>query len=246
MEIDVALVPQAARPADPAVFIVVDEIRASTTITTLLDIGCADIYIEGALVAARQRGRETGSILVGERHLRRPAGFDFANSPLILARAGVRGRSAVLSTTNGTAILKMLRRSGHVLVGCLRNARACGAAAVRLAEAQGVGIRVVCAGRLRRFVMEDAVAAGVIVTRIVEAADARGIETNLTDPARVAVRLRDGYPDTLTALLDSDGGRVLREIGQEEDIPFCAEVDVTDTVPTLRDGNPMRIERLQL
>jgi 2-phosphosulfolactate phosphatase len=246
MEIDVALVPQAARPADPAVFIVVDEIRASTTITTLLDIGCVDIYIEGALVSARQRGRETGSILVGERHLRRPAGFDFANSPLILARAGVQGRSAVLSTTNGTAILKMLRRSGHVLVGCLRNARACGAAAVRLAEAQGVGIRVVCAGRLRRFVMEDAVAAGVIVTRIVEAADARGIETNLTDPARVAVRLRGGYPDTLTALLDSDGGRVLREIGQEEDIPFCAEVDVTDTVPTLRDGNPMRIERLQL
>jgi 2-phosphosulfolactate phosphatase len=116
---------------------------------------------------------------------------------------------------------------------------------VRLAEAKGVGIRVVCAGRLRRFVQEDAVAAGVIVSRIVEAAAARGIETNLTDAARVAIRLRDAYPNTLTALLDSDGGRVLREIGQEEDIPFCAEVDVTHTVPILRDGNPMRIERLQ-
>jgi 2-phosphosulfolactate phosphatase len=245
MDIDVALVPQAARPDDPAVFIVVDEIRASTTITTLLDIGCSDIFIEGALVAARRRGRETGSILVGERHLRRPAGFDFANSPMVLARAGVHGRSAVLSTTNGTAILKMLRRSEHVLVGCLRNAQTCGGAAVRLAEAQGVGIRVVCAGRLRRFVLEDAVAAGVIVSRIVEAAAARGIDTSLTDAARVAVRLSDAYPDTLTALLDSDGGRVLREIGQEEDIPFCAEVDVTDTVPILRDGDPMRIERLQ-
>ena len=246
MDIDVALVPQAARPADPAVFIVVDEIRASTTITTLLDIGCPDIYIEGALVAARRRGRETGSILVGERHLQRPPGFDFANSPLALARAGVRGRSVVLSTTNGTAILKMLRGSENVLVGCLRNARACGMVAVRLAEAQGVGIRVVCAGRLRRFVMEDAVAAGVIVTRIVEAAEARGIATNPTDAARVAVRVREGYTDTLTALLDSDGGRVLREIGQQEDIPFCAEVDMTDTVPILRDGDPMRIERLKL
>ena len=245
MDIDVALVPQAARPADPATFIVVDEIRTSTTITTLLDIGCSDIYIEGALSAARRRGRETGSILVGERHLRRPAGFDFANSPLALARAGVQGRGVVLSTTNGTAILKMLRRSEYVLVGCLRNARACGGAAVRLAEARGVGIRVVCAGRLRRFVLEDAVAAGVIVTRIVEAADARGIGTNLTDAARVAVSMSNSYPDTLTALLDSDGGRVLREIGQEEDIPFCAEVDVTDTVPILRDGSRMRIERLQ-
>jgi 2-phosphosulfolactate phosphatase len=246
VDIDVALVPQVARPDDPAVFIVVDEIRASTTITTLLDLGCSDIYIEGALEAARRRGRETGSILVGERHLRRPAGFDFTNSPMMLARAGVHGGSAVLSTANGTAMLRMLRRSRHVLVGCLRNARACGEAAVRLAEAQGVGIRVVCAGRLRRFVQEDAVAAGVIVSRIVEAAAARGIETNLTDAAMVAVRLRDAYPDTLTALLDSDGVRVLREIGQEEDIPFCAEVDMTDTVPILRGGSPMRIERLRL
>jgi 2-phosphosulfolactate phosphatase len=245
MDIDVALVPQAARPDDPAIFIVVDEIRASTTITTLFDLGCSDIFIEGALAAARRRGRETGSILVGERHLRRPAGFDFANSPMALARGGVHGGSVVLSTTNGTAILKMLRGSEYVLVGCLRNARACGGAAFRLAEARGLGIRVVCAGRLRRFVLEDAVAAGVIVSRIVEAAAARGIEANLTDAARVAVRLSGAYPDTLTALLDSDGGRILREMGQEEDVPFCAEVDVTDAVPILRDGDPMRIERLR-
>ncbi len=244
MEIDVALVPQAARPADPVVFIVTDQIRASTTLTTLLDIGCSGVYIEGSLAAARRLGRETGSILIGERHLLRPAGFDFPNSPMALTRAGVRGKSAVLSTTNGTAILRMVRHSNSALVGCLRNARACGAAAVRLAETRGTGIRVICAGRQRRFNIEDAVAAGVIVQRIVEAASSRGIATTLTDAAHAAVRLRDGYPDTLTALLDSEGGRVLQQIGEEEDIPFCAEVDRTDTVPVLRGGNPMRIERL--
>jgi 2-phosphosulfolactate phosphatase len=243
MEIDVALMPQAARLAEPAVFIVIDEIRASTTITTLLDLGCSDIYIEGALVAARQLGRRTGSILVGERHLRRPAGFD--NSPTVLSRAGVHGRNAVLSTTNGTAILQMLRASAPVLVGCLRNARACGEVALGLARTAGLGIRVVCAGQRRRFVLEDAVAAGVIVMRIVTAASAVGLGTDLTDAAKAAVRLRDSYPDTLTALLDSDGGRALREIGQEEDTPFCAEVDVTATVPILRDGRPLRVERLR-
>jgi 2-phosphosulfolactate phosphatase len=245
LDVDVALVPQVAWPAEPVVFVVVDEIRASTTITMLLDVGCSDIYLESALDAARRRGRETGSILVGERHLRRPAGFDFANSPMVLARAGVEGRSVVLSTTNGIALLKMLRRSEHVLVGCLRNARACADAAVRLAEARGVGIRVVCAGRLRHFVLEDAVTAGVIVTRIVEAAGMRGIDADLTDAARVATRLGDAYPDLLAALLDSDGGRVLQSIGEAEDIPFCAEVDVSTTVPILRDGSPMQIERLE-
>jgi phosphosulfolactate phosphohydrolase-like enzyme len=49
----------------------------------------------------------------------------------------------------------------------------------------------------------------------------------------------------LTALLDSDGGRTLQAIGEAEDIPFCAQLDVTDTVPILRDGKPMQIERLQ-
>ena len=181
MDIDVALVPQAARPDDPAVFIVTDEIRASTTITTLFDLGCSDIYIEGALDAARRRGRETGSIILGERHLRRPAGFDFANPRWRWRGRGSHGGSAVLSTTNGTAILKMLRRSEYVLVGCLRNARACGGAALQLAQARGTGIRVVCAGRLRRFVLEDAVAAGVIVSRIVEAAaDAASRRTSRT------------------------------------------------------------------
>ena len=55
-----------------------------------------------------------------------------------------------------------------MLVGCLRNARAVAAAAVGLARAAGPdgSIQVVCAGRLGRFVPEDAVAAGVIVGRI--------------------------------------------------------------------------------
>jgi 2-phosphosulfolactate phosphatase len=246
MDIDVALVPQAARLDDPAIFIVVDEIRASTTMVALLDFGCTDVYVEGNLDVARRLGRETGSIVLGERHLRRPAGFDFANSPTALSRAGISGGGAVLSTTNGTAILKMLRRSEVVLVGCLRNARACGLAAFRLAEARGVGVRVVCAGQRRRFVLEDAIAAGVIVARVVEAAAAGGVGANLSDAARAAIRLGEDYPDTLAALIDSDGGRTLQAIGEAEDIAFCAEVDVTDTVPMLRDGRPMRIERLRL
>ncbi len=246
MEIDVALVPQSARPADPAVFVVVDEIRASTTLTTLLDIGCGPIYVEGALAAARRLGRETGSVLVGERHLRRPPGFDFANSPTLLTNAGVAGRGVVLSTTNGTAVLKMVHGSGQVIVGCLRNARACAAAAVRLAAARETGIRIVCAGRQRRFNLEDAVAAGVIVMRVAEEANARGIETSFTDAACASVKLAGSYPDTLSALLDSEGGKTLQAIDEAEDIPFCAEVDVTETVPVLRDGTFLRVERLQI
>jgi len=244
MQVDVALVPQIARPDEPAVFIVIDEIRASTTLTTLLDLDCSPVYVEGSLDVCRRLKRRLGATLVGERRVRLPAGFDYMNSPMQLVAGGLRGGCVAVSTSNGTAMLKMLRRSEHVLVGCLRNARACGEAAVALAQSSGAGIRIVCAGRLRRFVLEDALAAGVVVDRIVAAAGVRGIDVELTDAAAMALRLPRVYPDTLQALTEADGGRVLRAVGQGQDLPFCAEIDVTATVPVLRDGNPMRIERL--
>ncbi len=240
MEIDVALVPAAARAAGASALIVVDEIRASTTITAVLDAGVSDLLLSAGIAPAIRLARATGSLVAGEYHARKPDGFDFDNSPTALVRADLRGRSLVLSTTNGTAILRRLRGSPNVLVGCLRNARACAAAAVRLAGADAHRILVVCAGREGRFVLEDAVAAGVIVTRLAETIEAAGREARLTDAAKAAVFLRASYPDLPTALEASDGGDTLRQIGQAEDTPFCAEEDMSTTVAIVRHGPPMR------
>ena len=246
MKIDVALVPQTARVAPGRVLIVIDQIRASTTITTVLDLGCTDHFLAGDVRAARRLGRLTGSLIAGERLARKPPGFDFDNSPSELARAGLGGRSLVLSTTNGTAVLRRFRAADAVLVGCLRNARAVAAAAVGLARASGPdgSVQVVCAGRLGRFVIEDAVAAGVIVGRIAEVLGDDGEPAVLTDAAVAAVRLRASFPDLLAAMAQSDGGATLREIGQPDDIAFCAEEDASSTVPRLVAGEPMRIVAL--
>ena len=243
MKIDVALVPQAARVAPGRVLIVIDQIRASTTITTVLDCGVSDLFIAGDVRMARRLGRLTGSLIAGERLARKPPGFDFDNSPTELAEAALGGRGLVLSTTNGTAILRRFRSADAVLVGCLRNARAVAGVAVGLAHAMGPdgSVHVICAGRLGRFVIEDAVAAGVIVGRIVEVLDDTGQPTELTDGAAAAVRLRASFPDLLTAMTQSDGGATLREIGRPEDIAFCADEDASITVPRLVSGDPMRI-----
>ena len=247
MEIDVALVPGEARPSRAGVRIVIDEIRASTTITTLLDLGCRDLTIAGAVGVAKRWAATTGSLLAGERHALRPPGFDFDNSPTVLSRSHdrIRGRSVVLCTTNGTAVLRRLRGRGRILVGCIRNASACAEAAVELAIAEGCAIQVVCAGQQGRFNIDDAVAAGVIAGRIRDALRAAGRAAELTDPATAAIRLRESYPDLLTALRESEGGRTLRRIGQEEDTAFCAEEDASTTVPEYLDGTPPRIGRFE-
>jgi 2-phosphosulfolactate phosphatase len=246
VQIDVALVPAEARPSTAGVRIVIDEIRASTTITTLLDLGCSDLYISGAVDAAKRLAAATGSLLAGERHALRPPGFDYDNSPTILSRAAdrIRGRGVILCTTNGTAVLRSLTGRGRILVGCIRNASAVAHAAVDLALAEGSDVQVVCAGQQGRFNIDDAVAAGVIVGRMRDRLAGSGAAFELTDPADAAVRLRESYPDLLTALILSEGGRTLRRIGQEDDIAFCAAEDASSTVPEFLDGSPARIGRL--
>ncbi len=243
--------------------VVIDQIRASTTLTTLLDLGCPQVYRAGTVAEARRLAARTRGLLAGEYHARKPEGFDFDNSPSELRRgaARLRERSVVLCTANGTAVLTAVRAASRVLIGCLRNARACARAAISTAAAVDTAplsrrvepqpalpatphVQLVCAGRQGRFALEDAIAAGVIAGRIVEAARASGRAVSLTDGAEAALRLRASQPDLLQAMAGSMGGRTLREIGHLEDIELCAREDETGTVPVLRAGPPMLVERL--
>ena len=184
--------------------------------------------------------RETGSLMAGEFHAVKPPEFDFDNSPSELLGADLRDRSVVLSTTNGTAVIDRLRRTEPVLVGCIRNATAVAAAAMTLAGEGSGTVRIVCAGREGMFVLDDAVAAGLIAARLAEAAAVAGAVTDLTDAAKAAMRLRASWPTLLGALDASDGGATLRRIGRPEDIAFCAVEDRTSTVPVIRYDGCMR------
>jgi 2-phosphosulfolactate phosphatase len=245
LEVDVALVPSLARSWRPAVCLVVDQLRASTTIVTALDLGCAELLLAVTLAEARRLGRERGSLLVGERRGLTPRGFDANNSPAELIAMDLRGRSVVLSTSNGTPELCRASAMPATLVACLANAGACAAAAVDLAGSLGVGIGVVCAGTLGQLTLDDVYAAGVVVERTVEAARARGVDVRLGDGAWAARRLASTYADPLAALDESRTGLLVHEIGAEADLELCARVDVSATVPILRPGSPLRIERLE-
>lgn len=244
MDIDVALVPDQASAWRTAVCVVIDEIRASSTITVLLDLGCTQLYLTAGLQHARRLARETGSLLAGERHGLRPRAFDFNNSPSELSRAGIRGRSVVLCTMNGTNVLSRLRHMPAALVGCTLNARASAEAAVDLAVALDASLGVVCAGQQGEFALDDAIAAGFIVDGMVDALQIRGDRPRLTDAARAASRLRACYPSVMAAFHDSDAWQMLHDIGAPEDLELCAGIDATRTVGILRDGPALRIERL--
>jgi len=239
--IDVALMPSAARVIPGRVVIVIDQIRASTTITTALDLGCSELVLAGDVETARRLRLEHGHLLAGEQQAVKPADFDFDNSPSELSRSDMRGRGLVLCSTNGTAVVARLRTADTLLIGCLRNARAVAGAALRVAGATG-SIQAVCCGTEGAFALDDAVAAGVIVGRIGELAAGIGRQVELSDAARAAVMISRSFPSLLAAMTDSAGGRTLVRVGARDDIGFCAEVDASEAAPILVPGDLLRIE----
>ena len=211
--IDVAFTPADVRATQ--VTVVVDVLRASSTIVAALAAGYARVLCAGDVEQAR-RLRGPGRELAGERECRRIEGFDHGNSPREFE--GTRTGDLVLCTTNGTpAILAAVAASDYVLVGSLNNLDGLVAAVPA-----GANTTVVCAGTNGRFALEDAYTAGRIVGRL---------EGTLSDAAQASLRLASAYDQPLTALAESADPAALRATGQEDDIARCARVSVHATVP---------------
>ncbi len=108
------------------VAIVIDVIRATTTLAVVFDRGCARVLVAGDIPEARAfvAGHPGRYLLAGESGGLRPPGFDFGNSPVELASAPLAGRELVFCTTNGTRALRASAGARAILAGSLRNAEA--------------------------------------------------------------------------------------------------------------------------
>lgn len=219
MRVHVAFTPDESAAAPTGV--VVDVIRATSTICQALASGYERVLCAAEVDDARALRAELGATLGGERLGVRIEGFDLGNSP----REYLEPRSPALamSTTNGTrAIVTAAARCERVLVGSLLNLGAC----VRAALAHGEDVAVFCAGVKGAFALDDAYVAG----RIAELLGAQR-----SDAAEAAVRLARSYGSAEEAFRQSRSGRNLIDHGPalEADIPYCARESVLEVVPRL-------------
>ena len=213
--IDVAFLGTAVRPAATAV--VIDVLRATSTITLALASGYERVLVAGSIDEARAL-RTPERTLAGEVGCARAPGFDLGNSPEETLEP--RGAELVLATTNGApAIVTAAASSDEVLVASLLNMDA--------VLAQLVGredILLVCAGTDGAVSMEDVYLAGRLSARL---------EGERSDAARIAEAVAAAYPNPVDALEASAGAVGLRREGLESDIAFCARESIVDTVPRL-------------
>lgn len=220
----VALTPRDAAPA--RVVVVVDCIRATSTIAQALASGYEAVVCVGEVEHARREAAAIGpeAVLGGERHGVRIPGFRLGNSPAEYHEPV--GTTLVLSTTNGTrAILQSAAEAEHVLAGSLSCLGAVVDAVERLAGDGDVAVR--CAGVRGDVALDDVYVAG----RLVGALGARLPGLEASDGARTALAVAAAYRSPLEALADSQSARDLDGTGHEPDVVRCAEVSIHAVVP---------------
>lgn len=200
-------------------YVVIDGLRATTTIATLFTRGLHTLTVVDTLDAGRAP-RGDGVLLFGEQGGIKPEGFDYGNSPVEAARLELAGRSAALVTSNGTVALCAVARLGITVAGSLANLSA-------VASFAGVHERVVvvCAGNdgARRFSLEDFTMAAALVQRIAEPRE----HWAFGDGARLALEV--GSPDTLVGA--STHASLTRSLGFQADVEFASQSDTSAAVP---------------
>jgi 2-phosphosulfolactate phosphatase len=212
--------------------VVVDVLRATTTIATALANGAAGVIPvaepEDAIALGNRLGRDR-VLFGGERESQRIEGFELDNSPASFTASAVAGKTILLTTTNGTRALRAVSNAASVRTAALVNRTA---VADALAHEDG-NIVIVCAGEANGFALEDALGAGALVDTLLTLIG----NVELCDGARAAALLYRGVANRLAdAIASADHAQSLAHKGFAGDVTRCAALDTLDVVPTLREG----------
>ncbi|MDL2220773.1 2-phosphosulfolactate phosphatase [Eubacteriales bacterium OttesenSCG-928-N14] len=214
--------------------VVIDTLRATSTIITALYNGAEQIYpvqsVEQAMDLAYQM-REQGVLLGGERNAEKVQGFDLGNSPLEYMRRSIDGKSIILSTTNGTQAMQKAALAKDVYIGALLNGVTVASALMHIA---GDAV-LLCAGTHGNYSMDDIITAGYIIYRMKGFNSQKEIE--MDDLSASAYQLYKMKKDNLQQELSMcTHYNVLKAKGMDEDLEYCLKRDTVRILPVLREG----------
>lgn len=202
------------------VSIMVDALRASTTITLALNNFKKIIPCFSPQEAFKLKD-EVNGVIAGERGGEMIKGFDIGNSPQKLERYESNKDVLILTTTNGTRILENMNST--VLIGSMVNAKAVGEKSTQLANSH---IDIVMAGVKGEFVLEDFLAAGEILYWICKNLK----DYEISEYAKSAILASRDYESVKEGFITSRTGKRLIELGHKEDVEFCLLKNISDNV----------------
>jgi len=235
MKIDVFPVPPIAGnlQATNSAAIVIDVLRAASSICTALANGCREIIPVAEPDEAFRMVENFPRplvLLAGEREGKRINGFDLGNSPKEFQPDVVTGKTIIMTTTNGTRALLWAQDADLVLILSLLNLRS----VANFLAATDKDITIICSGQDGAESLEDTVCAGLLVERLQELYSEK---PELTDQAQSAMTVANDHKiDLLAMMTAASHGEHLQKIGFADDLEICSRVNALDVVPVFQDG----------
>ncbi len=233
MKLDVVFAPAGLVPAEVQgrTAFVIDILRATSAMCAAMSHGARAIIPVASTEEALRLAQTIGSgdvLLAGEKHCVRIPGFHLGNSPLEMTEAAVRGRTLIVTTTNGTRALLACQGAAAVYPAAAVNLGVAAERAGEVLERDG-DLLVVCAGRNGSFGLDDAYCAGRLVAA---ALGSRRPRRGMNDAAIAALdlvrRYGDGWERPLTR---SRAGRELIRLGFRDDVAEAARADAYPVLP---------------
>ena len=208
--------------------VIIDVFRATSTICAALHNGATCVIPVASVDECIEVGKQIdNSITAGERDGKIAPGLQYGNSPAEYPTEFIANRTLVLTTTNGTRLLHMVKGAKNILIGSFLNLDAI---CEYLLE-DNSDILLACASWKDRFNLEDTLFAGAVTEQI-----GLNFEINC-DSARAARYLfrQKGPGHLIEFLKDSSHYKRLSKYGLEKDMEYCVTPNLHPVVPVLRD-----------
>ncbi|MCB0736238.1 MAG: 2-phosphosulfolactate phosphatase [Bacteroidetes bacterium] len=207
--------------------VVIDVYRATSAITAALASGVKEVIPVGTVEEAKAY-KAKGFLAAAERKGAVVKGFDLGNSPIALSQAEHKGKSIVLTTSNGTKALLKTEGAKEVIIASFLNEQA----VVNYLAEHHNNVIFLCAGWKDRFNLEDTAVAGAISRGL----EAKGWHTHC-DSALAAMHLFDIAKDRMPEFMKNASHTTrLGHLGLSDDLAFCNRRNEYNIVPVYENG----------
>lgn len=218
------------------VVVVIDVLRATSAMVAAFENGVDRIIPVATVEEASQYIGRPGYIAAAERNGEVVSGFSYGNSPLAYVGADLRGKTIVMTTTNGTKAINLAGNARTLVIGSFLNLTAL----CEWLAKQNCDVLLLCSGWKDKFNLEDSVFAGAVLDRLL-ATGKFGVEEDSSIAAKyMFMAARDNFMGILKA---APRRRRIEQLKLLSDVKYCLTPDQSTVIPVLRNGELVRMEQ---
>jgi len=220
---------------DMDIVVVIDVLRATSAMVTAFENGAKAIIPVATVDEAKAYLGKEGFIAAAERNGEVVEGFPIGNSPYDFMGDHVKGKTVVISTTNGTRAITMAKDKPHLVIGSMLNLDAI---CEWLIE-QEKNVLLFCSGWQNKFNLEDTTCAGAIISQLLESGKF-GLEEDTSIAAKfLFMAARANF----TSMLKSAPRRKrLEQLDLLKDAKYCLTLNQSRIIPVLKNGELVKME----